>query len=732
MNDSFGQQLANAPDLITYLQLESEVIPSDLQIHFKEMSLLTREFLALCIDETKARYQLPLGWTQARNRDLWGTNPTKIVTKLSTENKDRLTRFFSGENQLQKGAVWIDASHSFSVTGLKYEHISARLADEPGILFYLAIAAPALEKLIRFMDIRHGSPLIRSKEYRLEDSDGVPQYDSRRANPVWFEDVPKQYALLGINVEDWFSEVQSVSHFFRLPRKKRHFLLEGMLEYIRESTIQTDLVEYLRVQRVQQAVQAYYRLSGKRSRSVARRRFLKKAHEWLLSGYFEGSWLQFLKYINEEPAEDDYVSGTIPKPRVLMPLKVPARMKELPEIEQQRLLESLDPLGSGLRTRLSLARDFWYELIKAHEQQKPNMISLWGLVEDFPKSSFNYQQDEEDRVYNPGLFRERLPETLLRRIESMFGRETATQHPTARTATLSPYYTFCNHLNPALSFWHGVGLTIWFLTQGPYSRTDIPGMPKYYRRQLSELEELECPVDSNMFSDLGKVNVVSRGSAVTTITISIFSDETSVSRQRDQKQNKASERSFLKLKEVYLRYFQVWTEQYFEKFWEERYRQSISECGRSYNRLRETTGREPTPTKFVKQNVADVINEYFSGNMYHCLKALGEPLPKNAKLRDEHLIISIEALAQSATTFASNQLKHVDERVQMAFVDMVIRYCRLWEGRGKPPVRSTFKSSYYYQEICKELGIDPDKHSEQAWMKFSAAVESAAKPALRS
>lgn len=730
MSELPSQRLATAPTLATYLQLEAEIALVDVQAGFKEIGVLTREFLVLSLDEVKVRYQLPLGWMQANNRDLWGFNPAKIVARLSPENRERLNRLFGGENQLKHGAAWLDDSHSFSVSGLNYEQITARLADDPGFLFFLAVAAPAFEVLLRFMDIRHGSPLLRTKEYRLEDRNGIPQYDSRRANAAWFKQVPERYAALGIKADDWFAQVKSVSHFFGLPVEKRHQLLEGFLDHLRARLVGSELVEYLRAERVQAAVQTYYRLSGQKHQPVPRRRFLKKAHEWLLSGYFEGSWLQFLTYIGEAPAEDDYISGAIPKPRVLVPLKIPAAIKNLPPAEQERVLDSLDPAGSGLRARLSLVRDFWAELIKAHQQQKPGMISLWGLVEDHPYLPNGYRQDTGDGVYNPGLFRKRLPRSVLQRIEELFGRETSSQHPMARTVALSPYYTFCNHLNPALSFWHGVGLTIWFLTQGPYSRTDIPGMPEYYRRQLKELAELGCPVDPALFKDLGKVKVASRGGEILTITISVFSGTTSTGTQRDQKQDKAANKSFEQLKEIYLQHLRAWTERYLETFWQERYRRKVAECGQLYNRLRETTGQAPTPAKFVKPNVAEVGNEYFSGNLYRLLEALGEPLPRDTELRDEQLITSIEALEQVITVFANRELKHLDERLRTAFVEMAIRYCRLWEGRGKPPVRATFSSSYYYQEICRGLKVNPDQDADQAWTKFSTAIERAARPAL--
>jgi hypothetical protein len=256
-------------------------------------------------------------------------------------------------------------------------------------------------------------------------------------------------------------------------------------------------------------------------------------------------------------------------------------------------------------------------------------------------------------------------------------------------------------------------------------------MPEYYRRQLKELADLGCPVDPALFKDLGKVKVASRGGEILTITISLFSGTTSTGTRRDQKQDKAANKSFEQLKEIYLQHLRAWAGRYLETFWQERYRRQVAECGQLYNRLRETTGQAPTPAKFLKPNVAEVVNEYFSGNLYRLLEALGEPLPRDTELRDEQLITSIEALEQATTVFANRELKHLDERLRTAFVEMAIRYCRLWEGRGKPPVRTTFSSSYYYQEICRGLKVNPDQDADQAWTTFSTAIERAARPALK-
>ena len=54
------------------------------------------------------------------------------------------------------------------------------------------------------------------------------------------------------------------------------------------------------------------------------------------------------------------------------------------------------------------------------------------------------------------------------------------------------------------NFGNGVSLNAWFLCEGPYSRTDLPGLTEYYRRQLDNLQSLGTPVDNQLFSDLLK------------------------------------------------------------------------------------------------------------------------------------------------------------------------------------------------------------------------------------
>lgn len=733
MSDTRGRQLAKIEGMQEYLRAESELVPSVIVLQFQELDALAQEFLLLSLKHVKERFRLPVAWVSANNRDLWAMDPHDILPQLSATNAERLRTAFSGSIQIRNGAAWLDAEQELSIPGLVYQRLSARLADDPALLFFLSVAAPSLETLLRFMDIRQGSPLLRRKEFRVYEPGQETRYDARQANAAWFKETQLMYRELGIDAEGLLQQMQPVSRFFRLPREQRHRLLERFLEQIELGVSNGQTIALLRGQRVQAAIRGFYQLSGKQRKPVPRRRFLKKAHEWLLSAFFQGSWLQFLDYLDEVPAEDDYVSTAIPKPRVLDPLKVPEAMKALPTGERERILNSLDPGNSGLRARARLARDFWKVLIHEHRRQKPGMVSLWGLIEDYPfEAPSGLQNAYNDGTYNPQLYLQRLPRELLRQIEEFYGRETARDYPTARTSALSPYYTFCEHLNPALHFWHGVGLTLWFLTQGPASRTDFPGMPEYYREDVAMLAELECPVNPALFKELGKIRVASRSSNMYTIEVRLTSSGVSTSSgpTRDDKQDRAAARSFVQLQEVYLHHLEAWTAKYFERFWRNCYRQRVAECGRRYNRLREKKGIAPTPKQFATQDVVSTINQYFGGDYTRLLEALGEPVPKAVSIREGNLIVSLSALEEALREMARRQMTEDDAKLQNVLVSLGIRYCILWEGRGKPPTRSAFGSSYYYQEICQRFGKDASKNPAAAWDAFSFLIERTVRPVL--
>ncbi|MFE4956188.1 hypothetical protein ACFRCW_19300 [Streptomyces sp. NPDC056653] len=56
-------------------------------------------------------------------------------------------------------------------------------------------------------------------------------------------------------------------------------------------------------------------------------------------------------------------------------------------------------------------------------------------------------------------------------------------------------------LGLALEFWHGVALTVWFVCEGPYSRTPCPASPTTTAAPTT-LRDAGCPVAPNLFEEL--------------------------------------------------------------------------------------------------------------------------------------------------------------------------------------------------------------------------------------
>ena len=695
MNESAGRLLNGAPDLVTYLQYEERTIPPHIRDLFQDVVTITKEFLVYSIEEVKKRYRSQLSQQQFEWSGLihFASNPATIVSRLSQEDQERLRKYFTGELQIQQGAVWLDSRQSIWTDDLPPDpsrrtggSLSVRLADDPNLLFYLAVAKPALRLLLQFRDLWNESFL---KPQALEPTSRTQntRYPAHRPDAAWFEHVMEQYVSLGIDAQSFFAEVESASHFLTLPSDERRTLVNGFLNQLQVSVANQPVAERFRAMQLRAATQIYYQFADKTHNAVSRKQFLSQSTQMVLSGYFEGSWFKFLEYLHEQPAENDYISTHVPKPQVLIPLKPEIKTGDLPVAEVERILDSLDPSSSGLRARMALAHEYWDWHIDNYATQQPGTEKLGDIID----GDYEYYWIGWDS----SIFQNLIPQTLMARIDALFGRQTSSEYPTARATALSPCTTFCRHFYPALLFWHRIKLSIRRTANGSISWT-CPRLLDYYGKSITgNLSDLGCPIDDTLFKELEK---------------------------------------FQDLNEVFLSHMRGWTEKHFETFWRERYKTRVTECGRRYNRMRESTGREPTISKFVNREVATVVNEYFGGNVFSLLEALGEPLPKVASLRDNHLIISLEQLRSILSGFASKELPELYRQLSIrnAFILMALRYCILWEARGTRPTKSASSSYFYFPDLLRALGFDPNLNPEKAWTDFCQLVERVAAPALLS
>ena len=223
------------------------------------------------------------------------------------------------------------------------------------------------------------------------------------------------------------------------------------------------------------------------------------------------------------------------------------------------VLSDLSQSQRELRRRFRAASDFWTQLVALHNQQTLGPRSLWGLVVEESSYTFRHYALRPDagHKYNPGLYRKLLPKELLNRIESLYARGTSQHFPLATATAPFPYGRFCEHLEPALSFWNGLGLTIWFLAKDGYARTSVPGMPEYYRYKLEQLRELGCPVDDAIFEEFSKVRVVSQTEPGLLFSFEFDAETLSISQSRPERARaRAAAQSYAELKTIYVRHLE--------------------------------------------------------------------------------------------------------------------------------------------------------------------------------
>ena len=69
---------------------------------------------------------------------------------------------------------------------------------------------------------------------------------------------------------------------------------------------------------------------------------------------------------------------------------------------------------------------------------------------------------------------------------------------------IAPHALMAETFGVALKFWHGAPLTVWFVSEGPYSRTDMAGLRTYFDDVLVQLGRAGYPVDPALFAELIK------------------------------------------------------------------------------------------------------------------------------------------------------------------------------------------------------------------------------------
>jgi hypothetical protein len=463
------------------------------------------------------------------------------------------------------------------------------------------------------------------------------------------------------------------------------------------------------------------------------------------AAFFGGDWLSFLGYLEEGPSPNEQISTVLPEARLYVGAS--SRVNEvaeehgIPADEVERMLASFWSSGvaeSPVHQRVRVLREFWDHFDIAHARQAPGMESLWGLadVEDVQLAGLDNVWNGP-AWYNPGQYRTKLPDALLVEISTLWDGMFLPLAPDRIVTSSSPFNEMLEAFGPALRFWHGVGLTIWFLTEGPISRTDIAGLEQYHRRDVEALALLGAPIDTAMFAELvGAEKGLGKPEPYTTRETE--SDFNGGLGRLSAGMSIGTRRSgFEGLRDIVTQYRRTWATKYLDEYLRARWESEIRQTAREFARHLEVKRKPPTGKQFAKVAEAPA-NHWFGGDAGSLYAAFGEKAP--TPMRRVRLLPSdttslavcvFYALGGSKTeaptvTYREDEAERARRQAERdahsgrtRLSTLSVWYAQLREALGRQPSVVEFGRARF-EPLSAVLDEDPVR----AWTVYAAAVDS--------
>lgn len=459
-------------------------------------------------------------------------------------------------------------------------------------------------------------------------------------------------------------------------------------------------VRRYRAARLSGLVARYY--ARAKRESPTQRQVLTRQLGAVLAGYFNGDWLAFLDYLGEAPSPSEQVVTALPQGRLYVAgserVREVATAKGVPVEEVQRMLATYYGEGSAqspVEQRVAAMRQYWASFEEIHSRQARRMPSLWGLVDD----GFGFGVGGTDQPYNPGVYRQLLAPDLLAAIEKLWGTECLARWPQRIVSTTHPHKNLADAFGPALAFWHGCGLTAWFICEGPSSRTDLPGMEAYYSRDLESLAEAGFPVDRSLFTELTEAGTrlgppvpIVTGQEEITPGVVIYTNRGS------------RQEGFEILRDIVSQHRRLWARAHLEEYLRSRWEPELRAVARQHSLMIAVKGKVPTLKQFAKFALP-AANAWFAGDVGDLFGALGETPPAQAERLN---LMPPNRVAFATLVFKAmgglrlsddddwrNREKFDRQTTIRRLADEAPRYVQLQEAIGRPPDIKEMRAEYW-------------------------------------
>jgi hypothetical protein len=603
------------------------------------------------------------------------------------------------------------------------EHCKVSLERTSDTLLVWALLEPLFDALFEPFILRGRLAGNKSREDQLKSWNAIDSL----------------YQILGFEVSQELAVMRYGGGWHKLHSQEQIAAKQRLLAALARQIEPTIAIRY-RAYCLRTLLAHYYKKADADGRAK-RKQALSKPLERTISAYFGGDWLALLDYIGEEPHPDEQIVTALPKTRLhvgeVSRAAEVAKQMGLPVAEVERMMAAYWRQTDGvspIEQRVDVLMHYWRLFDEIHTRQAVGMLPLWGLVEDH--RSFDFYYHDPNLPYQPRLYLQLLPKTVLAEVERLWGTMVLPRWPDRIISESFPHMALAETMGAALKFWHGCALTAWFLCEGPYSRTDMAGLAEYYHREIKSLEELGTPIDVRLFEDLvkaekrlGSAQPLTQNSSTVTGKHGIAITLTTNSGTRRE--------GFERLRDIITCYRRLWAEKHLSQYVRLRWETEIREAGRVYNLLLHERGKAPTPRQFANE-AASTVNHWFGGDLSGLYGALREKSPvqprRVAILPTDRAAFAFSVfqalrgnpLFRQARAYSLGQdyqtgRQQWDRNAQLSeLVGLSFWYIQLEEGLGHTPNVKEFGRSKFTQ-LCPAVGGNVD----EAWRVYMEAIEAA-------
>lgn len=720
MADSTGRKLLSSADLDAALEIDAAVQIEGLE----QQDALMTSLLERCLDGRMLVEHVP------------PLKPTKLLLNdLSPSDRAVLEKRYALENQQSRGA-WYHPDKASLNAG--YLNLPYYYENHPGFPMNavtdgrVSVSLDVADSLmiwgaLELLVIALFGPL------RLLGPDAVMTPAKREKEVLKVKRTLLDLSISSFDVENLRLETNVVS---RQADELRH------VKYAYLAALQVvDASEIVRRFRVAETLSLAKRFYQKRrTMSATRENVLTKRLERTLTGFYAGDWTELLAYLGETAEMGDEVQTSLPPPTVLPGINADAaaiaRTMNIEPSQVEEAVASLFPEAAAgtnpVKIRLEALRTFWKVFRELHARQETGMPSLWGFVQQIDRVDIPAAATPERRMHygSPSQFADHLPAKFRADVNRLWATKVLAKYPETLVTNLTPYYWMAEAFGPALAFWEGVFLTAWYVTEGPYSRTDLAGMETYYAKQVKTLKDLGVPVPTDLFEALRKAErklgkpemIYETRQSLGEVQGVEFEMRLGGWQRRD---------GFEHLRDIISKRLEGWSERYLDTYLDAQWRSPLEDLSVRVSKRLASKGKAFTPKQFAKY-ASHTANAWFGGDLSAVSIAILQPSPvkqthKRAIPKD--ILAHTDYLYHQWTDVASaNNLKvrvddYEDKRNYLQ-VETLTRlsfdYLQLAEALGEVPTQTEFASTLktYDKDAVARLLRDVIQEPSEAWTLF--------------